>query len=211
MGSVSNIIMRTKFKLTDEDCKEIVLESMKKQKPSALFEGKKTFGEILESIKHIGSIVDGTLVCTPDCPHPSHTDSTRGEGILSVEDAVEVILTFAYEFVKEVPHDLDLLRRRVTPLFTSRDAYWEKQQQYMYETLDKAYADALELETKRILKEKVERDVLKGARRRVIEEIRAHERGKLIGKIAGLPTRVMLDEEDEPTDYKRWDDIMKVI
>ena len=96
------------------------------------------FGTTLESIKHIGDMVDGKMVCRKDCPSITHRNTPDTEW----EEIKDEIYTLLHEFhgecVKE-PFDGEPLQRRArknrytdtifnifTVLLTSRDTYWKE-------------------------------------------------------------------------------------
>lgn len=139
----------------------------------------------IESIKHIGDMVDGKMVCREDCPSVTHRNTPDTEWredfrnkILDIETAIR--LTYNEK-------DSDAMVAKMTDyiatLLSSRDTYWQQHEKDMYEEVEKAHRELLEARDT-YWKERVKRAVKK-KQKQVSGEKRLN---------AGLPnTQVFLD------------------
>jgi hypothetical protein len=76
------------------------------------------FGTKLESIKHIGDMVDGKMVCRKDCPSITHRNTPDTEWEKSFGAQLEMRGIYGY------PKDSIIEDVRIQ--LSSRDTYWEE-------------------------------------------------------------------------------------
>lgn len=83
------------------------------------------FGTKLESIKHIGDMVDGKMVCREDCPSVTHRNTPDTEWDENTQHAYDSIL-FNHNPIEADKQFGQMLESVLNNLLTSRDTHWKE-------------------------------------------------------------------------------------